>query len=39
MKMNHDIFLQIEKPEGNINIKLSQDVHLVICTRLIPYLY
>jgi hypothetical protein len=31
--MSHDIFLQIEKPKGNKNIKLSQYVHVVICTK------
>jgi hypothetical protein len=31
--MSHDIFLKIEKPKGIKNIKLSQDVHVVICAK------
>ena len=31
--MSHEFFLQIERPKGNKNIKLSQDVHAVIYTK------
>jgi hypothetical protein len=33
MIMSHDISLQIEKPKGIKKIKLSQDVHVVICDK------